>query len=221
LPITTVASKIGVRLTAEDSMMRVSSVTIAAVLAILGSGCSPSVLSPDLPTGPTPPPTCSSQPVTITFSGLTGPYASPVSGYQDMGFTVSLTEGTWLKGTAFQAEPPPAPQENYIYFNTPYGTTSSGEIRITANGCAFTFRSLALYSSVTPIPYQFTGLKGGAIVYTLTDMLPWTSGTFKTVSSSHFTDGIDALIVTVSNPATNVVCCGKNPVGIGHIALNY
>jgi hypothetical protein len=209
--------------------------TVAACVSVLvwslafaaNTGCdrSPGALvspAPPAPPAPLPPVTCSQQPATITFTGLSStPEGSPVDTYAESGFTLRVTEGSWMLGKGYRPAPPPASAvEPYLYFNAAYGTSSSGGFRVSAGGCSFTLKSVVLYSSVTTIPYLFTGLKNGSVVFAVEETFPHTYGTFKTVLNSHSADVIDTLDVQLTNPATNVVCCGRNPVAIAHVVLN-
>jgi hypothetical protein len=87
---------------------------------------------------------------------------------------------------------------------------------VTAGGSAFGFLSVDLYSSITRIPYTITGLRNSTPVFTVTDTVPNTFGTFKTVANPHGTDAIDTLIIRMSNSPGP--CC-TNPMGLDNIVL--
>jgi PEP-CTERM motif len=147
---------------------------------------------------------------TITFNGLTTP--SHVTTYAEAGFTVSATSGDWQALTGFGN---PAPS---LYFlrETPEPTIMA-TITITAGGSPFTFASADLYSSITPIPYVFSGFLKTTAVFTESGTVPNTFGQFATVLSNP-PRSIDTLVITLSNPATP--CCGGNPVGVDNIVVN-
>ena len=147
--------------------------------------------------------------ITITFAGLSGlPMFSPFSTYSESGFTVSPASGCW-KVDGY-GNPGPS-----IVFQAP---TSRDEVRITAGGSSFTFGSVDLYSSVTPIPYTITGFLNSSPVFTVANTVPNTFGTFKTVSNPYSAATIDALVIALSNPAP-ASCCNGNPVGLDNIVL--
>src|SRR5438874_3488702 len=86
---------------------------------------------------------------TIHFDGLPGD-RSPFTSYTEAGFTVDPVSGSWLVGQNY-GHPPP-----FIYFYNPPDTTAS--IAVTGGDSLFSFKSLDLYSSITKIPFTFTGL---------------------------------------------------------------
>jgi len=149
-------------------------------------------------------------PVTITFGGLSG-NGSPFTTYHESGFTVSPTSGSW---TALTTYGKPAP--SIIFRRLEAEPTMTAEMQITAGGSAFSFSSVDLYSSVTPIPYTITGLMSSTPVFTVSDTVPNTFGNFATVLNQNTTDIIDTLLIRLSNPATP--CC-SNPVGLDNIVL--
>lgn len=174
---------------------------------------------------PTEPVACSQSPDTITFANLKGIPGKRwfLRTYAEGSFIVRPGGAIWLldeKG--YRARPGTRfVRENYIYFNAPNGSTVTASVIVTAAGCPFTFRSLALYSSVTTIPYQFHGKRNGATVFTAADTLPRSGGTWRTVPNPHSEGVIDNLEIRVTNPVTNVLPLGgDNPLGLAHIVLN-
>ena len=158
--------------------------------------------------------TCAAVPavtrVTVTFAGLSADGA-PFTTYTESGVAVTATEGSWLQNTSF-GNPPP-----FIWFTLPAGAPAlTASVRVTAGGQPFMFVSVDVYSSITPIPYTFTGLKGGATVFTVTATEPNTFGNFATVASGHAGDAIDALDISLTNPQTD--CC-DNPMGLDNIVI--
>jgi hypothetical protein len=96
------------------------------------------------------------------------------------------------------------------------GETTTGEIRVTAAAGTFTFQSVDVYSSTTPIPYLITGSLKSAQVFSLRSTEGNTFGNFATITNPFPETLIDALVVRVSNPAAP--CC-PNPTGLDNIAL--
>ena len=136
---------------------------LVACIACGGSTASPSSFTPstDVTT-------------TISFGGLTTNGAS-VSTYMESGFTASAMLGDWSVRTDYGH---PAP---FVQFWAPNSSTVTGEIQVRAPGSVY-FRSVDLYSSTTPIPYNIKGLKNGNTIFTLTDTLPNTFGDFERFS---------------------------------------
>jgi hypothetical protein len=91
-----------------------------------------------------------------------------------------------------------------------------GEVIVENGGALFTFESIDLYSSITPIPYQIVGVRGGVTVFTLTGTVPNTFGAFATVRNSATSVTIDTLHVRLTNPGN--VCC-SNPVGFDNLVV--
>jgi hypothetical protein len=151
---------------------------------------------------------------TITFTG-TGPANAGISTHAESGFTVQFRSGTWEVWTVY-GNPAPFP-----IFRAPGGTSGVGQVVVTAGGAPFAFRSVDLYSSVTPIPYVIIGTRAGTKTFELGDTLPAagvvgnTFGAFRTVTGS--TVGlVDSLTVMLTNPAP--ACC-DNPMGLDNIVL--
>jgi hypothetical protein len=141
---------------------------------------------------------------TVQFTGL-GPDRAPVTTYTEAGFTFSTALANWI---AFgYGNPGPS-----LVFETPGGTSSSGEVTIrTAEDLPlFRFTSVDLYSSITPIPYVFTGTLRGHTMFTESGTLGNTFGNFVRVPSSHSNAPIDTLVIRLTNGAT---CC-NNPMGL-------
>lgn len=149
--------------------------------------------------------------VAVTFTGLAGNQA-PFTSWEESGFTVLVTEASWVNMVGY-GNPGPA-----IEFWTVAGQPAvEGEIRVTAGGGAFSFASVDLYSSITPIPYTFTGLRDAAPVFTVSGTVPNTFGNFERVQNPNKADLIDTLTIRLVNPASD--CCG-NPMGLDNIMLS-
>jgi hypothetical protein len=145
---------------------------------------------------------------TIGFNNLVA--SGPVSSYSEAGFVVAATSGSWEASTSYGK---PAPFIQFLRVAPEPTTTAS--IEVTSGGVPFRFSAVDLYSSLTPIPYVFVGLRDSLPIFTLSGTVPNTFGAFATVTSSQ-AQAIDTLRITLSNPAT---CCGGNPVGLDNIVV--
>jgi hypothetical protein len=161
---------------------------------------SPEPIPAPPPTAPTPP----SGGVVITFDG-----ASSVSGYTESGFTISPTTPIWFVGS--YGKPGPS-----IQFSSAAGVSTDGEVRISNGDSIFRLVSVDVYSSTTPIPYAFTGIRNGSTVYSVAGRQGNTFGNFATVASGQSETVIDALLIRLTNPAAP--CCA-NSVGIDNIVI--
>jgi hypothetical protein len=148
--------------------------------------------------------------LTIDFNGLPGADGSPFTNYTEFGFTVSAASGNWLVGKNY-GDPPP-----FIWFNAPAGSTITSSIAVADGGATFSFNSIDLYSSVTTIPYTFTGLLSHNAVFTVSGIVPLTFGNFALVLNPDSAAPIDTLEVTLTD---SVPCCGSNPVGLDNISV--
>jgi hypothetical protein len=141
---------------------------------------------------------------TVQFSDL-GPDRSAVTTSTEAGFTISTALANWI---AFgYGNPGPS-----LVFEAPAGPPISGEVTIRTHEdlSLFRFTSVDLYSSVTPIPYVFTGILRGHTMFTESGTLGNTFGNFVRVSSSHSNLPIDTLVIRLTNGTT---CC-TNPMGL-------
>lgn len=147
--------------------------------------------------------------VTITFNGLTAGGAL-VGNYSESDFTVTANPGNWVALTTYGN---PAP---FIQFVTSGGPAVTGQVAVfAARHAPFLFQSVDLYSSVTRIPYDITGVRNDVAVFDLADTLPNTFGNFRTVVNSHATELVDTLIIRLTN--STPACC--NPMGLDNIVL--
>jgi hypothetical protein len=146
--------------------------------------------------------------VTCTFSGLPVDEAT-LSSYTESGITVVSTAGSWQARPSFGN---PAPS---ILFITPAGASATGQVEVTASGSAFSFVSVDLYSSITTIPYGFTGLMGSTKVFSVSGTVSNTFGAFATVANPSSGELIDTLVIELTNGAA---CC-ENPMGLDNIRL--
>ena len=177
-------------------------------LALIGA-LAGEMVSPACSSGITAPSTANG-PVPITFKALTAAGAR-VGTYSESDFTVSANQGNWVVVTTYGN---PAP---FIEFFASAGTAPTAQIAVSATAHApFRFQSVDLYSSVTRIPYEITGVRNDHAVFTLADTLPNTFGAFRTVANSHAADLIDTLIIGLTN--ATAACC-SNPMGLDNIVL--
>jgi hypothetical protein len=150
--------------------------------------------------------------VTIAFGALSN-NGSPFTTYTESGFIVSAVSGNW---EVLMTYGNPAP--SIIFRRMASEPTINAEVKISAGGSAFSFGSVDLYSSVTPIPFVFTGLINSNTVFTVAGQQPNTFGNFATVPNPNSTDMIDTLLIRLSNPATP--CC-SNPVGFDNVVVVF
>jgi hypothetical protein len=144
--------------------------------------------------------------ITIGFRDLTVDRA-PVAVYTESGYTVSAIAADWME-VSYGSGP-------FMEFVAPAGTTVTGTIQITA-GNAFGFKSVDLYSSITPIPYAIMGFRNSTAMFTLAETLPNTFGCFATVENHEAAVVIDTLVISLSNPAPSG---GSNPIGVDNIVV--
>jgi hypothetical protein len=76
-------------------------------------------------------------------------------------------------------------------------TPGTGTIHVTAGGATFSFKSVDIYASLVPIPYQITGLRRSTTAFTIANTLPNTSGDFATVVNPQATAVIDTLVISL------------------------
>jgi hypothetical protein len=145
---------------------------------------------------------------TIAFSGLLTS-ESPAGTYAESGFVVTTDSSDWIAWTAYGA---PAP---CIVFFAHGGALTRG-VGVTAGGSTFTFVAVDLYSSMTPIPYEITGLRDSVVVFSVAGTLPNTFGNFRTVENPGGRDSVDTLLIRLSNQAP---ADGSNPMGLDNIVL--
>ena len=146
---------------------------------------------------------------TITFDGA-GQSRAPVALFSQAGFTVSVNRASWIAWTDFGS-----PRPCIVFQSANGGGNSVGEIAVFAAGHApFRFRAIDLYSSVTPIPYVFTGYRDDTAAFTIDGRLPNTFGNFVTVANPRADALIDTLIVTLTNSSAIA-----NPMGVDNIVL--
>jgi hypothetical protein len=184
---------------------RTSSILSACLLSAACTG------SPSTPTAPVP----VAGTATIGFNGL-GNNLSPFAIQRESGHVITPAAGQWVVGTTYGR---PAP---YILFTRSGPETVSAEIQVIAEGAAFRFSSVDLYSSVTPIPYVFEGFLRDKQVFSTAGTVPNTFGNFATVRNPFAAEAITTLTIRLDNPAPGcVVGPCPNPVGLDNIVVGY
>jgi len=153
---------------------------------------------PESPRGATADDGCEQPYVTCTFDGLR--YGEPLSSYTESGFTVVATAGPWQGGgrIGFLAQP---------------GVPTKAEISVTAGGSTFSFVSVDLYSSTTPIPiclHRADGLDDGVLGNRHRPEHLWGD---RDGCESRVGDLIDTLFIEITNPP------GNNPMALDNLRL--
>ena len=147
--------------------------------------------------------------VTIDFTGISGSEGSQFASYMEDGFTVSDVTGNWLVSQTIYGNPPPG-----IYFIAQPNQNITATVEVTEGGSPFTFNSVDLYSSVTTIPYTFTGFLNGSQVYSISGTTQLAMGNFITVHNPDSGDVINSLDISVTNSPGP--CC-SNPMALDNI----
>ena len=153
----------------------------------------------------------STSPITIAFDLSNN--GSAFKGYSQGGFTVSPTSGSWMVLRTYGN-----PLPSIIFNRSAAQPTITAAVTITASGSEFRFQSVDLYSSITTIPYVFTGRLKSNQVFSVSAEEGNTFGSFVTVANPNAADTIDTLVISLSNPETP--CC-PNPVGLDNIVVVY
>jgi hypothetical protein len=149
----------------------------------------------------------------IGFDDISG-NGTPFTFHTEDGFFMFPTSGAdWFQNTVYGA---PAP---FIQFwRQPGEPENWGSLFVRADAAAdFTFSSVDVYSSVTPIPYRFIGSNDGLFVFDVYSTMPNTFGQFRTASNPEFSAVIDLLYIELANP---YVAFGGNPVGLDNIVVS-
>lgn len=149
-------------------------------------------------------------PVTVSFNGLTV-NGSQVTNYTESAFTVLAPSGNWRVVTTY-GNPPPFIQ----FVRQASQPTVTEVIGLSTGGQPFHFGSFDLYSSIVPVPYNFTGLRDLQQVFSVSNTLPNPMGGFVTISNPYAVQPIDSLIISLSNTAS--ACC-SNPVGVDNLVV--
>ena len=147
---------------------------------------------------------------TIGFSSLRNNRAAFTT-HVESGFTVSVVSAEWMAITTY-GNPQP-----FVQFTAPAGTTSTGELRVTANGAPFWLNSVDLYSSTTKIPYVIEGTLNSEPAFTVMDTVGNTFGAFARRTNPKADMPVQELRIRLSNPSAP--CC-SNPMGIDNIVVS-
>lgn len=144
----------------------------------------------------------------VTFNSL-APNGPAFTTHSETGYTVDAIAGPWTSGPSLLSR------------NPDRLTPLDSELRVTATGGGpFTLVSARLYSSVTPIPYVLRGVLNGVTVYTVAGTVPNTFGSYATVANPNGDTVVDAVYLTVTNPAIPTCpTCTNNPVGVDDLVL--
>jgi len=105
----------------------------------------------------------------------------------------------------------------FVQFTAPAGTTSTGELRVTANGAPFWLNSFDLYSSTTKIPYVIEGTLNSEPAFTVIDGVGNTFGAFARRTNPKADTPVQEIRIRLSNPSAP--CC-SNPMGIDNIVVS-
>ena len=197
----------------EEAHMREVSAVLCALLLTAAAGC-----------GGLQPSTASPSP--IIASNSSQPPAAPgacVIGFDDQkinresfasytacGLSVAATAAPWQVSTTYGH---PAP---FIQFLSAAGSTTIGEVAVTATGGTFAFTSLDIYSSTTKIPYEITGSANRVALFTIAKVQGNTYGEFATIVNPQQSAAIDTLTIRLTNAAAS--CC-SNPMGVDEIRV--
>jgi len=141
-----------------------------------------------------------------------GPMGTPLPVYQEAGFTMHPTAGSWEAGLGNGS-----PYGTVVQFRAVRNQTVVGQLHVADGGQLFRFASIDLYSSVTEIPFVITGRRAGATVFEQQGTVGHTSGGRARVRSNYPVTEIDTLVIRMTNDPG--ACCG-NPMGLTNIALN-
>jgi hypothetical protein len=202
--------------------MRISpgTLVIALVLAsATATGCGDGASSISTPSAPTEPaPLTRIDPATVTpsmtytigFSFLRDNRA-PFTAYVESGFMVSVVAADWISLTSY-GNPQP-----FVEFNGPAGTTTTGELRITAGGAPFWLNSVDFYSSTTKIPYVIEGSLNSEPAFTVIDIIGNTFGAFARRTNPKSDMPVQEIRIRLSNPSAP--CC-SNPMGVDNIVVS-
>ncbi len=141
-----------------------------------------------------------------------GANGAQFSTYSEDGFNVTAGSSLWQNNRIYGH---PAP---FVQFwrqrEDPEITTG---LYFDAGGLDFTFGSVDLYSSVTPIPYRIRGYQDSVVVFDLIGTAAQTFGGFRTVYSDEASSLlIDRLYILLTNP---YMAIGGNPMGMDNVSV--
>jgi hypothetical protein len=194
-------------------LVLVTALALSAACGGAASTTSPSA-TPDTVTNPFPridPSTLApSMTYTIGFSSLRDNRV-PFTTHVESGFSVSVVSAEWITLTTY-GNPQP-----FVEFNGPAGTTTTGELRITADGPPFWLNSVDFYSSTTKIPYVIEGFLNSEPAFTVIDVIGNTFGAFARRTNPKADVPVQEIRIRLSNPSAP--CC-SNPMGVDNIVVS-
>jgi len=202
-------------------MLRLLTLAPAVAFLLAAAACG-GASSPTTGPSPTPPPASNPFPridastlkpstrYTIGFSSLRDNRA-PFTSHVESGFAVSVVSANWISVTTY-GNPQP-----FVEFYGPAGTTTTGELRITANGDAFWLTSVDFYSSTTKIPYVIEGYLNNELTFSVVDVIGNTFGAFARKPNPKADIPVQEIRLRLSNPSAP--CC-ENPMGIDNVVVS-
>ena len=191
-------------------------VLVLVVFPVAGCGGTESTTAPSTTSSPVAAPRIDPSTIkpsityTIGFSSLRENRA-PFTGHTESGFDVSAVSAQWMALTTY-GNPQP-----FVEFSGPAGVTTTGELRITAGGAPFWFKSIDLYSSTTKIPYVIEGFLNSDQIYASVDVIGNTFGAFARRSNPNADMAVQEIRIRLSNPSAP--CC-SNPMGVDNIVVS-
>jgi len=147
---------------------------------------------------------------TIGFSSLRENRV-PFTTYIESGFRMSVVSADWIALTTY-GNPLP-----FIEFYGPAGVTTTGELRVTADGAPFWLNSIDFYSSTTKIPYVIEGTLNSKPMFAVSDVIGNTFGAFARRSNPKADVPVQEIRIRLSNPSAP--CC-SNPMGVDTIVVS-
>lgn len=146
---------------------------------------------------------------TIDFNGLKNGQA--FKKYSEYGFQVTAgANDDWVVNGSYGN---PAPM---IQFPVPADKIVTNAVTVTHATERFTYKSVDLYSSLSPVKWKFAGSLKGKTVYSQSGQMPNPTGGFTTLKNGHAGAAVDKVDITLTN--VKVPCCG-NEIGIDNIVL--
>lgn len=147
---------------------------------------------------------------TITFAGAA---AGPFTTYSQSGFTVTAVSDRWTVVPTF-GNPLPSIQ----FLREAGEPIVAGTIEVTNSSSLFTFSSIDLYSSITPIEFLIAASRNSTRVFTGSGTLPNPMGTFRTLTipPGAALEPLDSLVITLFNPVVPFT----NPMGLDNIVVS-
>ena len=147
---------------------------------------------------------------TIGFSSLRENRA-PFTTHLESGFRIAVVSADWIALTTY-GNPQP-----FIEFYGPAGATTTGELRVTADGAPFWLNSIDFYSSTTKIPYVIEGVLNSKQTFAVSDVIGNTFGAFARRSNPKADVPVQEIRIRLSNPSAP--CCG-NPMGVDNLVVS-